>query len=171
MTRLYYGLVHQQQLVDTAAFVATLIPGGNALNTFHLLLETCAVETKLGQFKDPTPNGAGRGVPQIDADTFEWLKTKYRDSKQALLILDRTGIDIERVGLDDLDYNPLLALIWCRLRYCAVPLAIPDTQASRAAYWKLYYNTSAGKGTEQDYLQSAKLLTTLDLGSNALWDM
>lgn len=169
MKPLYYGLVTPQQVIDTAALVARIIPGKSKQKTFHLLIETAAVETKLGHYKDPTPNGAGRGLNQVDPDTFDWLQVKYRDTAIAMDILDATGIDIGRVNHDELDYNPLLSMIWCRLRYCAVPTAIPESQAERAAYWKKFYNTVAGKGTVEHYMTSAQLLADVNLESD-VWD-
>ncbi|MBJ3579628.1 hypothetical protein JGC46_23410, partial [Salmonella enterica subsp. enterica serovar Derby] len=38
----------------------------------------------------------------------------------------------------------------------AVPESIPATRVERASYWKKYYNTSAGKGTPQDYINKCQ---------------
>jgi hypothetical protein len=169
---LYYGLVSLNHLVDINCLVASIMPGANALNTLHLLLETCAAETNLCQLKDPTPDGAGAGAQQMDEDTFDWIQTKYAKSVHADRIEEQTGIVIGKVAFAELRNNPLLAAIFCRLRYAAVTDPIPATLPERAAYWKKYYNTyhPNAKGTVEGYIEKAALLRQLDLGRSKLWD-
>lgn len=151
-----YGVLSLAYLRDAAYEVADCIGHGKNRMAAPMTLETCAAETQCGEYRDPTPNGAGRGVTQIDEETFYWLQKKYTKSAIAQRIYTRFGIDISRVKHEELDYNPLLALIWCRLRYWVVTEPIPETRAERAVYWKQHYNTVAGKGDVPHYLTAAE---------------
>ena len=68
-------------------------------------------------------------------------------------ILKELGVDIALVEWDDLRYNDFLALLFTRLHYWLKGDPIPKTIEERARYWKLHYNTSAGKGTVEHYLE------------------
>lgn len=153
---MFYGVISMAYLRDAAYEVADCIGHGSTRMAAPMMLETSSAETQCGEYRDPTPDGAGRGVTQIDKGTFDWLKKKYGRSAIAVRINSRFGIDINRVTHEELDYNPLLALIWCRLRYWAVTEPIPTTRAGRATYWKKHYNTVAGKGDEKHFLTAAQ---------------
>ena len=55
--------------------------------------------------------------------------------------------------LNDNDY---LGAMFAREHYRRIPSPIPFTIEGQAAYWKKYYNTEAGKGTEEEYLKNWK---------------
>ena len=153
---MFYGVISLAYLRDAAYEVADCIGHGANRMAAPMVIETCAAETQCGEYRDPTPNGAGRGVTQIDEGTFNWLQKKYGKSAVAKRVLQRFGIDITRVTHAELDYNPLLALIFARLRYWVVTEPIPVTRAGRAAYWKKHYNTVAGKGDVEHFLTAAE---------------
>lgn len=153
---MFYGVISLAYLRDAAYEVADCIGHGANRMAAPMLVETCAAETQCGEYRDPTPNGAGRGATQVDEKTFYWLQKKYGNSAIAKRLIQRFGIDITRVTHPELDYNPLLALIFARLLYWTVTEPIPVTRAGRAAYWKKHYNTSAGKGDEQHFLTAAQ---------------
>jgi hypothetical protein len=44
------------------------------------------------------------------------------------------------------------ACAMCRIHYYRVPEPIPDNLPGQAVYWRRYYNTSLGKGTEEGYI-------------------
>lgn len=151
-----YGLVNKQDAVAYAAAVCDVIGHGKNNAAVALLVETAAAETLVGDFPDPTPTSAGTGLTQVDQGTFEWLRTKYLGSNLAKNLLANFGVDLSRTIYQELRTSPLLAMIFCRLRYLAVNASIPDTREGRAEYWKKYYNTIAGKGTPTDYLEKCK---------------
>ncbi|MEL2282465.1 hypothetical protein AAER89_29600, partial [Klebsiella pneumoniae] len=115
-------------------------------------VETAASETLLGGYKDPTPSSAGTGLTHVDLGTFEWLRDKYKNSRYSAVLLDQFGIDRSRTVYAELRTSPLMAMLFSRLRYLAVSELIPATREARAAYWKKYYNTSAGEGTPPDFI-------------------
>jgi len=145
----YYGLIddiHLHGLIDEVC--NCLGDAGGRAN--ELLYETAGAETKYGKIKDPTLL-AGMGLTQFDRIPFEDVKDRCRTSDE-VKIQEYFGIDIYIVEWDHLRYNPLLALIFTRLKYIKVPEGIPGTKIGRAKYWKKYYNTEAGKGTPEHYL-------------------
>ncbi len=61
-----------------------------------------------------------------------------------------------QIPVETLLSNRLYAAAMCRVRYYWVPAALPAAGdvSRQAAYWKRYYNTAAGAGTEQEYLDN-----------------
>lgn len=150
-----YGLVKTSHARDIARAVCDVLGRGSTNMGCTLLLETAAQETHLGQYRDPTPYGAGTGLCQIDLISFEDIKERTR-SKHKEAILEAFGVDLDKVSYQELEHSPLLSFIFCRLHYKLIPEAIPVTLAARADYWKRYYNTSAGKGSALEYVDNAK---------------
>lgn len=150
-----YGLINKQDAVSYARAVCSVLSGGE--NATALCVETAAAETLLGDYRDPTPVSAGTGLTQVDLGTFEWLRGKYQNTSIASALSAAFNIDLSRTVYQELRTSPLLAMIFCRLRYLASPGAIPATREGRADYWKRHYNTVAGKGTPADYLTKCQL--------------
>ena len=121
-----------------------------------MLLETACAETALGKYADPTPNGAGHGLCQFDQIGFDDVKARTRQKDKNLIYVG-FGYDINNCQLSDLDNDPLLSFIFCRLKFKLRPEPIPKTVEGRARYWKQFYNTEAGKGTVEHYLESARI--------------
>jgi len=150
-----YGLVALAQVKHFAQAVCDVLGKGEQNAAVWLLCETVAAETQYGTYKDPTPNGAGRGLGQIDKVPFEDVKA--RASRADVDALKAAfDIDIKMIEWDDLNFSPLLSMIFTRLHYKLRPGAIPQTLKGRAEYWKKYYNTVLGKGTVDQYIVSAR---------------
>lgn len=149
---MYYGLSSKTQLAEIATLVCRVLGQGASKSAASLMIETCAAETLMGSARDTTLYGAGAGVAQVDRGTFVWLQEKYATSDKAQRLKEELNVDLSRVQYNELDFSPLLSLIFCRLRYLAVPTHIPDTMEARADYWKRWYNTELGKGTPEEYL-------------------
>tara|TARA_R110000796_G_scaffold129022_3_gene244690 strand:- start:225 stop:710 length:486 start_codon:yes stop_codon:yes gene_type:complete len=62
----------------------------------------------------------------------------------------------EKLWADILEKNIAAAIVHCRLKYWRVPMRMPNTLEGRAKYWKKYYNTEQGKGTEEKYIDTVK---------------
>lgn len=154
---MFYGLMLKEDAVVAARAVCEIIGSAPTReNAVALLVETAAAETLLGDLRDPTMYAAGTGLTQVDKGTFDWLKGLYANTPTAEAIKKRFNIDISRTQYQELETSPVLAMIFCRLRYLRAQGAIPDTLAGRAEYWKKWYNTSAGKGTVADYIKKAQ---------------
>ncbi|WP_416305192.1 hypothetical protein [Neptunicella sp. SCSIO 80796] len=149
----YYGLKSRDHAITLADVVAHRL--GYGINGFaaRLLLETACAETQLGTYPDSTPN-SGHGLCQFDQIGFDDVKARTRqaDISTIKLFFD---VDITQCSIEQLDNNPLLSFIFCRLKYKLIPNEIPDYLLGRAKYWKYHYNTWAGKGTVSHYLCSA----------------
>lgn len=154
---MFYGLMLKEDAVIAARAVCEII-GSPATreNAVALLVETAAAETLLGELRDPTMYAAGTGLTQVDKGTFDWLKGLYANTSTAEAIQKRFNIDISRTQYQELETSPVLAMIFCRLRYLRAQGAIPDTLVGRAEYWKKWYNTSAGKGTVDGYIKKVQ---------------
>jgi hypothetical protein len=53
-----------------------------------------------------------------------------------------------------LNDNDRIGVLFCRLHYLRVPKPIPDSLADQAHYYKVFYNTVAGAGTEAGYIEN-----------------
>jgi len=159
----YYGLANKNQLVAFAKRVCDVIGHGKNNRAVPLLLETCAAETLLAQARDKTLYGAGAGVAQVDEGTFDWLKAKYSQSAIAKRLFEQLNVNLSEVSYNELDYSPLLSLIFCRLRYWTVTDLIPDSVEARGEYWKRWYNSSEGKGSAQEYIERCESTHVNDL--------
>ena len=149
---LHYGLISRNQALETAIAVNTAISKDSGTNGVAMILETACAETLLGQLKDPTSYAAGSSLCQIDRGTFDWLQDKYADKLVSQRIKSAFGIVLADVQYREIELNPLLAMIWCRLRYLTLIKPIPATTEKRAEMWKTYYNTASGAGTVGGYI-------------------
>jgi len=148
----YYGLIYQSHLEDIVKEVCKCLGYGGNSNADKLLLETAGAETLKGDIKDPTEY-AGMGITQFDKMPFYDVKDRVRESDKEK-ILKHFDIDLDLVEWEHIRYNPLLSMIFTRLKYKKVPESVPRTIEQRASYWKKYYNTAAGKGTAEHYLKA-----------------
>jgi len=145
-----YGLINENRLNEIAHEVCKCLGGGG--NARYLLIETCGAETGKGTISDNTL-GAGMGISQIDEIPFYDIKDRVKQSDKGRLSA-YFGIDIDLIEWNHIRYNPLLALIFTRLKYKKIPEEIPATLELRASYWKKHYNTTAGKGTIEHYISA-----------------
>jgi len=152
---LRYGLIKKEHLEDIVLVVCNILGHGKNKKAMNLLLETASVETKSGTAKDGTIY-AGMGITQFDKMPF--YDIKHRTSQRSKdAIKNALDIDIDLVEWEHLRYNPLLAMIFTRLKYIKVPAEIPSDMLGRAEYWKKWYNSELGKGTVDHYIASSQL--------------
>lgn len=157
MAQLYYGLVSQKQLREYIVAVCSVLGyGGSGGYAVDMLIETAAQETHAGKYRDPTPEGAGRGLFQMDVIAFNDIRNRT-GANDIRKVIDNFGIDIRTVTHQCIDFSPLLAAIFCRLFYKLIPDAIPSSVEGRAAYWKRFYNTESGVGNAAKYVQNVRI--------------
>lgn len=145
-----YGLTHKSDLQVIAMQVCECLGNGANGKAVDLLLETAGAETGRGQTVDLSI-GAGMGITQIDQGTFIDIKERCR-KEDRVRVYQFFDIDLDLVEWQHLRYNPLLCMIFSRLKYKKIPNIIPKTLEERAEYWKIFYNTDAGKGTVAHYI-------------------
>jgi len=146
-----YGLLNKTQLQQIALEVVTCLGNGSNNTAIKMLLETAGAETGRGVINDKTKL-AGMGITQFDWVGFNDTLTRTR-TKDKEKIDSYFGINIDWVSWEELRYNPLLSMIFTRLKYKLIPEPIPSDIKDRAKYWKKHYNTKAGKGTVEHYLE------------------
>lgn len=157
---MYYGLTRKTDLREIAFEVCECLGHGLHNSAFNLLLETAGAETHRGQIRDRT-EGAGTGLTQFDKLPF--YDTKARVSqKDKERVKEYFDIDVDSIEWQDLRYNPLLALLFARLKYKKIPQAVPITIRERAEYWKQHYNSYLGKGTVNHYIKANEYYTQDD---------
>lgn len=151
----YYGLESISHALRLAEQVCAVLGHGHHQVAINMLLETAAAETHLGQYQDPTPNGAGHGLTQIDAIALKDVQARTR-ARHKQKIQNAFGLCLDELTLADLQSNPLAALVVTRCFYLLIADPIPPYLHQRAHYWKRHYNTAAGKGTAAGYQQKTE---------------
>ncbi len=106
----------------------------------ELLIGTAAQESNAGTY---LKHGSAVGIFQTEPGTFAWLKKKYQGRYR-----------LQDVKFEELEWNLKYSILFARLRYLAVPERIPDQLEGWAYYWKKYYNTRLGRGTEEDFIKN-----------------
>ncbi len=127
----------------------------------QFLRQIAFVESKDGTDSSTYRSGYNGGIWQVDDIAFR--ATQDTSSHPGLVlqykkIKDAFGIDWQSVQGSDLR-APLYSGLAARLFLLTIPQAIPSGVAEQAAYWKKYYNTASGAGTEQKFIDDINSLT------------
>jgi hypothetical protein len=143
---------------------------GDGPDATALLREVVIKESNMGQnpntYKMVTDGKLGRGrfgVAQVDEVSFNDTLARLRGDKgqpqglvsQVRKIKAASGIDLLDVEYEDLR-DPVLSAMFARLHFMKNPDPISSTVEGRAAAWKKHYNSTAGKGTAQQYIDEAR---------------
>lgn len=130
-------------------------------NEVRLLVGTAAAESSL-QHRRQRGGGPARGLWQMEPATAHDIFKNYlihrprRYAKLMALMLCMSDVPIWTPALIDLEthleHNDIFACAMCRIHYLRVPEAIPETVEQQARYWKQYYNTPLGGGTQGHYV-------------------
>jgi hypothetical protein len=149
------GARYVARLIATTLFEA---PFPHPRRAFMQMLGIAAQESKLRYLRQ-RGGGPARGLfqcePKTERDLWKWIRQR---PDVAAVIEQRCNLqDPDVVHLEcNLSYQVLL----CRVYLLRIPEALPAEQdvQGQARYWKKYYNTAQGKGTEAEYLQSDRTL-------------
>lgn len=145
-----YGIEHESEAVEIAKQVVKVFGGGH--KTVLLMLEIACTETHLGQYPDRHPEKWGVGITQFDQIALDDLQQRTRGRNRKML-KRFFGYDLNMVKLADLAEDAVLAFCLTRLKLKLVPESNPTTIEGRAMFWKKWWNTSAGRGTVDGYLE------------------
>ena len=133
-------------------------------DAIQLVLETGLVESNY-KFLRQLGNGPARSFWQVEPATAVDNLAHYLKHRTPLMhkCADVSMIDIKHwqsfsspLWSDILEKSIAAGIIHCRLKYWRVPKRMPNTLEGRAEYWKTYYNSSDGAGTEEKYVETIK---------------
>jgi len=148
--------INLAQLHDlTARLLMKVEPAFASRAAIELVLGTAAQESALGTYIRQKM-GPALGICQMEPRTYLDIWHHFIDSKPDLRQrLEDLGIVKSYASLEwDLRQD----IVMCRLHYRRIPEPLPASGdwAGQARYWKLYYNTPLGAGTEEQYLTNLR---------------
>lgn len=138
--------------------VISSIPGlPNDENYYMLIIETMAVETRLGgvPYTYAAKNYNNYGILQIredtSHDTLKWLKINHTDKYDAVMKYYDENMDMKNNLLKNVPFSIAMAGVyyWRRCPDLSSSITAVD---SRAKLWKRVYNTAKGLGTPEIYM-------------------
>lgn len=119
----------------------------------NLILGTIAQESAGGRYLRQLDGGPALGVCQMEPATFGDIWENYLAYRTRLAT--RLGQFIEgNHKASHMVGNLPYAVAMCRVHYLRVPAAMPTDVEGYARYWKRYYNTPLGKGTEAEFVHN-----------------
>lgn len=127
-------------------------PSAGAVN---LLLGTAAQESHFGTYLRQI-RGPAKGVFQMEPATEYDIWENYLKARPHLIEKIKKVSGVIGPDPDALECNLAYQIIMTRLHYRRRPEALPAADAIdyMAEYWKKYYNTPAGAGTEEEFKQN-----------------
>tara|TARA_R100001163_G_C4990602_1_gene143330 strand:- start:315 stop:803 length:489 start_codon:yes stop_codon:yes gene_type:complete len=158
-------MINTTQLKDL--IVRTLTQLGNKYasdEAVQLVLETGLVESHYKYLKQ-LGDGPAKSFWQVEPATavdnlvhfLKHRKTVMAKCAEASLVdLAHWQTSSETLWADILEKNIAAGIIHCRIKYWRVPKRMPNTLEGRAGYWKQYYNSEQGAGTEEKYIDMVK---------------
>jgi len=124
----------------------------------NLILGTAAVESDMGHYLKQLSGGPARGIFGMEPVSYNdivdnWLCYREPLKNHILKSIAICGYDFP--NFYEITNNYWLAAAMCRIHYYrfSEPLPSKDDVSGMARYWKKYYNTAKGKGTEKDFIE------------------
>ena len=112
----------------------------------NLLLGTAAVESGFGTFLRQKGHGPALGAFQMEPATFADLRGRFVSRFPFLL----------EARVEQLETNISLAIIMARIKYLSISAPLPDALdvEGLGGYWKNFYNSPAGAGTVEGFIEA-----------------
>ncbi len=122
----------------------------------NLLMGTAAQESHLGTYIRQI-KGPALGIFQMEPATHNDIWDNYIDYKPLSFTqnIAKTS-NVQFPDSNTLLFNLKYAIIMCRLHYRRVPETLPEYYDVKglSRYWKVYYNTHLGRGTEEEFIKN-----------------
>jgi hypothetical protein len=130
--------------------------GMHSDSAVNLLLGTMATESHFGTYIHQKGNGPALGVYQMEPATHDDIVLNYLKRRRSLQKLLERQFGLVEFRAERLLHDLQYATIFARLHYYRVsePLPLASNTEGLARYWKEYYNTRFGKGTEDDFIKN-----------------
>ena len=113
-----------------------------------LIAGTIAQESLMGRYIKQV-GGPALGICQMEPVTHNDIHDNYLSYRPEMME------SLEGIGkfcdASEMVWNLRYSVAMCRIHYYRQPGAIPTDIHGQAAYWKKFYNTHLGKGSESDY--------------------
>jgi len=145
-------------------------PALKQINTWTPAAEQLVMATAMAEsgvfFIQQVGRGPARGFFQMEPVTHDDIWKRYLSRKPQLLA-DLKALIMRDMDLhDQLRGNLFYAAAMCRIFYLRFKEPLPEVNdwPAMASYWKRYYNTYLGAGSEEVFLQ--KIITLFDLYDN-----
>ena len=122
----------------------------------NLLLGTAAQESAMGEYLVQLGNGPARGIFQMEPATLHDIQQNFLSYRPELKAKAERHKAPALSDASNLNCNLAYATLMCRIHYYRVSESLPDANdiAGLARYWKRYYNTVLGKGTESEFVEN-----------------
>lgn len=148
-----------KQLRDQIVIPVLTALGLHSYDAVRLLLGTAAQESSMGLFIVQKKIGlrGGLGIYQMEDQAYISIWQKQILPNVALRAKFRLLMGYEVMPRPERMISDLyLATAMARLYYYAINKPLPVTVEGLAKYWKQYYNTEKGDGTEAEFLANYK---------------
>lgn len=165
-------MIDAKQLRDHVIIPTLRRAGLYSYSAVMLLLGTAAAESAMGHYLKQKGNGPAKGIYQMEPRTHNDIVINYLFYKPKLVIELLEAIYQCDVGSlicrqqateylfneNQLIGNLYYATAMARTHYLRVSEALPasNNTAGLASYWKRYYNSPLGKGSEQQFIDNYK---------------
>jgi hypothetical protein len=122
----------------------------------ELVLGTAVYESGGLRYIKQLGGGPALGVCQMELATHDDIWVRYLPQKPDIVIELNKICGIGRYDPKELMYNLRYAVAMCRVHYLRVPKQLPEAgdYVKQAEYYKKYYNTKNGRGSEDGYLSA-----------------
>lgn len=119
----------------------------------QLLLGTVAQESKVGTYIKQLGKGPAVGIYQMEPATHDDIWKHYLSYKPELAAKVRSFLIGDEPNASEMKGNLYYATAMARIHYSRKPGFLPkaDDVSGLAYYWKRFYNTNLGKGTEKEF--------------------
>lgn len=119
----------------------------------NLLMGTAAQESHLGTYIKQI-RGPALGIFQMEQATHHDIRNRLDFRAESLMLQSckSPGLAASKA----MTYNLKYAIAMCRYKYLLIPERLPEPNdiMGMARYWKKYYNTHLGKGTEKEFIEN-----------------
>lgn len=136
--------------------------GYYSADSANLILGTIAQESAYGKYRKQLGNGPALGIAQMEPATFNDITKNYLKYHLDIVERIKSVCHVNVFSAPDMISNDKLAICMCRVHYLRVKEAIPKNIEGYAKYWKQYYNTIKGKGTETEFIRNYHLFVLND---------
>jgi len=126
----------------------------------NLILGTGAHESMGWTKRKQMGGGPALGLFQMEPNTFNDIVNNYLRYHPNIVEKIKQIAKTNVLSSVDLINNDKLAICMCRVHYLRVPEPIPNDLSGWAKYWKKWYNTAKGRGTEQEFIKNYKRYIT-----------